>query len=114
MENRHSPADPTPMNDSLTRAFIQALASNPHLLDFSLQRSLPVSDDTTPGEVQGALPATTSASSEPSIPLNVSPTALDLLLGSASLAATVDGERSCRPAHVAYHTSWSSRTCTPD
>lgn len=78
------------MKDSLTRALIQALASNPHLLVFSLQRSLPVSDDATPGEVQGAPPATTSTSGEPSTHLHVSPTALDLPLGPASLVATID------------------------
>ncbi|PBL01431.1 hypothetical protein ARMGADRAFT_1073714 [Armillaria gallica] len=116
-EHCNSPADPTPMNDSLTRALIQTLASNPHLLDFSLQRSLPVSDEATPGEVQGAPPATTSTSGEPSTHLHVSPTALDLPLGPASLAATVNestlGDQPIPPTAIGGSLEPANPTATP-
>ncbi|PBK61850.1 hypothetical protein ARMSODRAFT_1025391 [Armillaria solidipes] len=110
----NSPADPAAFDD-LLRAIIQGLESNPPLLDSSLQRSVPVSDDAASGEVQDTHPPTTSTSCEPSTHLNdhprqtttglqrgavvdesalqdqpMSPTIVDLPLEPAGPTATVD------------------------
>ncbi|KAK0421554.1 hypothetical protein EV421DRAFT_1747698 [Armillaria borealis] len=110
----NSPADPAAFND-LLRAIIQGLESSPPLLDSSLQRSAPVSDNAASGEVQDTHPPTTSTSCESSTHLNdhpcqtttglqrgtvvdesalqdqpMSPTIVDLPLEPAGPTATVD------------------------